>query len=216
MDSSETFRGRNLSRARFHVARSFGKTFKGKRIKMKVAIIGWGSLIWNPGSLLIKGEWKTGPYLPVEFARISRDGRLTLVLYSDAEDVQTMWVYSAHTELGQAIENLRQREETSIGRIGFISRSQHCSQIISPMIINRIKAWAEEKAIDAVIWTDLPSNFKEKTGKDFNEDSVLGYLRSLKGEKLNKAKEYIVNAPGQIDTKVRLRIEAELGWQRKT
>lgn len=183
---------------------------------MKVAILGWGSLIWNPGSLLMKGDWnKTGPYLPIEFARISRDGRLTLVLYPDADDVQTMWAYSSCAELDQAIENLRQREGTSTGWIGFISSGKSRSQIIAPKIINRMKGWAEEKGLDAVIWTYLPSNFKEKTGKDFNKDNVLKYLRSLKGDKLNKAKEYIENSPGQIDTKIRLRIEAELGWQRK-
>jgi hypothetical protein len=48
---------------------------------MKIAVLGWGSLIWQPRELRISLPiWKTdGPELPVEFARVSMDGRLTLV-----------------------------------------------------------------------------------------------------------------------------------------
>jgi hypothetical protein len=48
---------------------------------MKIAVIGWGSLIWCPGSLRIQTAWHNdGPSLPIEFARILKDGRLTLVI----------------------------------------------------------------------------------------------------------------------------------------
>ena len=48
---------------------------------MKIAILGWGSLIWNQNGLPVKGQWKkNGPVLPIEFSRVSRDGRLTLVI----------------------------------------------------------------------------------------------------------------------------------------
>jgi len=45
----------------------------------KIIVLGWGSLIWDPRELKIKNsEWqKDGPNLPIEFARISQDGRLT-------------------------------------------------------------------------------------------------------------------------------------------
>lgn len=49
---------------------------------MAIAILGWGSLIWCPGNLRIRGPWRhDGPVLPIEFARISADGRLTLVVH---------------------------------------------------------------------------------------------------------------------------------------
>ncbi len=48
---------------------------------MKIAYLGWGSLIWDPGMLPISGDWKPGgPVLPIEFSRISDNGRLTLVI----------------------------------------------------------------------------------------------------------------------------------------
>jgi hypothetical protein len=176
---------------------------------MRITFLGWGSLIWKLGCLKIKGCWKTdGPFLPIEFARISKDGRLTLVLYSHASNVQTLWALSAYNDLKQSIENLACREETSKGNIGFaniLNNSSHCNTV--PNILPIIQRWAREKKLDAVVWTDLCSNFKE-----LNEDNVIEYLRNLKGETLCKAKTYICKAPKQIKTKIRLRIIQEFGW----
>ena len=48
---------------------------------MKIAILGWGSLIWNPRILKVAGDWTLdGPTLPIEFSRISDNDRLTLVI----------------------------------------------------------------------------------------------------------------------------------------
>ena len=50
---------------------------------MKIAILAWGSLIWQPKDLLLDTEfgWKEdGQILPIGFARILKDGRLTLLL----------------------------------------------------------------------------------------------------------------------------------------
>jgi hypothetical protein len=42
---------------------------------MKIAIVGWGSLIWDPRDLHLATA-----ILPIEFSRISDNGRLTLVV----------------------------------------------------------------------------------------------------------------------------------------
>ena len=181
---------------------------------MKITFLGWGSLIWDPRNLRITGSWQNdGPFLPIEFARISEGGRLTLVLYPDVTDVQTLWAYADETDLHKAIENLRDREGTSIQRIGFTSiadKSGCCNAV--PNVLPRIRQWAEEKRIDAAIWTDLPANFKEKTGMDLNGSSVVEYLRSLKGNTLRDAQDYIQRAPEQIETKIRSKIREEFGW----
>lgn len=60
---------------------------------MRIACIGWGSLVWSPGILRCEGEWHlNGPLLPLEFARTSKDGRLTLVLMDGAAPVPSLWV----------------------------------------------------------------------------------------------------------------------------
>jgi len=70
---------------------------------MKIAYIGWGSLIWKQGSLKLRGIWQSdGPYLPVEFARVSQDGRLTLVLCRGVSSVQTLWAYAEEENLNAA------------------------------------------------------------------------------------------------------------------
>lgn len=58
---------------------------------MRIACIGWGSLIWNQKDLLIYGEWyKNGPALPIEFVSQSSDDRLTLVISDLAKPVPTL------------------------------------------------------------------------------------------------------------------------------
>ncbi len=182
---------------------------------MNIAILGWGSLIWNPKNLKVESRWYSeGPLLPIEFARISKDSRLTLVLCPDAKNVQTLWAYSSYKDLEHAIENLQKREETpdpqKIGYVSIPTDTRRCEVV--PAIFNVIHIWATEKSIDAVIWTDLPQNFKEKTQMELNEENVIKYLRSLKGKKLSNAKKYIKKAPKQIATKLRRSIEMQLGW----
>lgn len=47
----------------------------------KIAILAWGSLYWDKRTLAIQSEWnEDGPTLPIAFSRISKDGRLTLVI----------------------------------------------------------------------------------------------------------------------------------------
>lgn len=181
----------------------------------KIAFLGWGSLIWDLRDLQITGSWETdGPLLPVEFARVSQDGRLTLVLYPDVSDVPVLWARAAHKDLQQAIDNLRRREGTSTNSIGFLSIPDNRSRYdVIPDILPRIRCWAKEKGLDAVVWTALPSNFQAKTKMEFNEDNVVKYLRSLKGDALHDAETYVRKAPEQIETKIRNRIRQEFGWE---
>jgi hypothetical protein len=75
---------------------------------MKIACLGWGSLIWNPGSLPIQREWfKDGPFGSVEFTRQSSDGRITLIINPNAFPVRLLWAHMLTTELQPAREALR-------------------------------------------------------------------------------------------------------------
>jgi hypothetical protein len=181
---------------------------------MKIVFLGWGSLIWCPDNLKVRGKWyKDGPCLPVEFARISKNGRLTLILYPNADRVKVLWAYAEVNNLNEAIKKLRIREKTIQCRIGFILIKENKSRCqVVPEILNEIRDWATKKKLDAVVWTDLLSNFKEERRKEFNGNNVIEYLENLSGEKQQKAREYIEKAPSQIMTRMRRIIKKELGW----
>ena len=159
---------------------------------MKIAVLGWGSLICNKGCLKIKEEWhEDGPYLPVEFARISSGGRLTLVLLPGAEKVQVLWTYMAMDYLEEAIKNLAEREKTpNQNNIGFIDIINSCSRSkVIPDVVGTIEELAHKKEIKAVIWTDLSSNFKKKTNTEFTISNAIACLESLSYYKKRKAEE---------------------------
>jgi hypothetical protein len=46
----------------------------------------------------------------------------------------------------------------------------------------------------------------------FSEDNAILYLKGLKGDALRKSETYVRRAHKQVMTKIRRRIENELGW----
>ncbi len=174
---------------------------------MTIACLGWGSLIWDPRELPIQGQWSDdGPLVSVEFSRQSRDGRITLVVESNATPVRTFWAVMDTHNLAASRSDLQKREDCKLQAIGSWSAGTQ-----SPRSIPDLHKWASARKIDAVIWTNL----KPKIGNEYRTpsiDEVVSYLRSLRGAKRDCAERYIRLAPRQIDTAYRRRIEAELGW----
>ena len=181
---------------------------------MEIAVLGWGSLIWSPRGLKLAGQWQPdGPRLPVEFARVSQDERLTLVLYPGAELVQVLWAPSACSSLEEAVADLAAREGTSRQRIGYLSFFNGLYRCeAAPEALEQIRSWAGSRSFDAVIWTDLPSNFSAKTNMPFSPDNAVTYLGALKKYSFEKAKEYLAKAPKQVSTPVRRQAEEILQW----
>jgi len=183
---------------------------------MKIAILGWGSLIWQPKALKYDREldWdKNGPYLPIEFSRISNDGRLTLVIDDNATPVQVLFAISQYKKLDEAILDLAIREGCDKDRIG---RYDKVSDEFIPNDFSfqkAIKEWIKKTDCDAVIWTNLGKRFKDKIGLTHNIENVIQYLETLPKEAKVIAEEYIRKAPEQIKTKFRKKIEEELNWK---
>jgi len=179
---------------------------------MQIVILGWGSLIWDQGNLPLKTEWQIGGVeLPVEFSRVSdrRDGALTLVIDPDnGQNVSTRFAISKRTELEDAICDVRSREETLVKRIGYVNLidgSQRCK--VYPEVSHAIRAWASRNSFDAVVWTDLPSNFRDKVDVQFSVEEAARYLHGLPENGAVKARVYIMNAPQEIDTPLRRRLK---------
>lgn len=174
-----------------------------------IACLGWGSLIWNPGTLPIRRYWfDDGPLVPVEFARRSQDGRITLVIVPGARPVRVLWALMDAEAHDDALEQLRKREGIGTNKVNeHVGGWPHGTKDAIP----GIEEWAHARDLDGVIWTALPAKFggKERTP---SEDEVIIHLRGLRGTQRDTAERYIRRAPRQIDTVYRRRIEAEFGW----
>ena len=177
---------------------------------MKIACIGWGSLIWNSGVLKIRNKWyEDGPILPIEFSRISDDGRVTLIIDKAGTPVRTLWALMTSNNLTTAIDSLKERENVKKDDIiqSVLATDRNKDEIRSVLI-----KWLKTKQLDAAIWTGL--SFSKKT--DFKRPSIDFILNHLKNtldyNARNVAEEYIRKAPKQIDTEYRRKIELEFGW----
>ncbi|VYT66837.1 hypothetical protein [Metakosakonia massiliensis] len=175
---------------------------------MKIACLGWGSLIWKSGSLPVAGEWRhDGPSLPVEFCRVSDGGELATVLCMNAPAVPVMWAWLSETQLDLACRALRQREAIP---------DERCDDIGSLLVTGRptgvIASWAAQRGIEAVIWTDLPPASASIEGRVPALDEAVAYLNGLTGEAREHARDYISRVPAQIDTPYRRAIGETLGW----
>ena len=179
---------------------------------MRIGCLGWGSLIWDPRDLPFRGIWfRDGPLVPIEFARQSKDDRITLVLVSGRPVVRSLWSVLSVRSLDEAQTALAKREGTDKENIG-VWKTGTADANTSLQVCQTIGQWAMRLALDSVVWTALPAQFNgEKRVPTVRE--VVGHLSNLQHEKRRNAEEYIRMAPRQIDTDYRRRIEADLHWK---
>jgi hypothetical protein len=179
---------------------------------MTIACLGWGSLIWNTGALPTAGTWQTdGPSVPVEFARQSDDGRMTLVIVDETRSVPVLWSGLASPDIASAKAALAAREgigAQNIHRsIGFWTPRDRSSGVEVAAIGN----WAARRELDGVVWTRLRARFS-RSFRTPTIDEVIEYLETLEGDKRQRAETYVRRAPLQIRTAYRVEIERRLGW----
>src|SRR5690606_16869015 len=108
-----------------------------------------------------------GPGLRLEFARVSssRKGALTLVLVNEPIGQVCTVSYSMidRMELEDAICDVRRREGCNIADIGYCRIDTAEGRGRDPAVMTAVRAWGESKSFDAVVWTDLPENFADKS-----------------------------------------------------
>jgi hypothetical protein len=180
---------------------------------MVIACLGWGSLVWNPGGLPISSAWRADdPAIPVEFARQSDNGRITLVITGGAPEVPVLWAKLAAGDTEKAKGELALREGIS---------SRNISSSIgywTPVAASRgpgaeaIGRWAETLGHNGVVWTALRPRFA-KEYRTPSQTEVVAYLANLTGEQRVEAEKYVRRAPAQIRTPYRAALETQLGWQ---
>jgi hypothetical protein len=180
---------------------------------MKIAILGWGSLLWDPKELKLAAPFEhNGPRLPIEFCRISQNRRLTLIIDETFGTLcRTYAAASAFGTLEEAMENLRLREEmTSAADIGFITvAAQERNPAATerhPHAVETIADWALHAGYDAAIWTALESHFERHTREPFSVNAAMRFLEELEQNDkpaFARALEYIRRAPEATQTPLR-------------
>ena len=186
----------------------------------KIAVLGWGSLLWDLDDLTPKvtGDWGVaeGPTLPFEFVRVSDKRNLALVVVIDYEhgvECKTSHIESRKLALDEAIDDLAARERAQIANIGHCRSHDDGKESGNPDAVTRIRGWLQESPYDAAVWTDLPRNFKERVGVDFSLDAAIGYLSKLPAPSLEEARRYIENAPSNVETPLRAALRNQQWWR---
>lgn len=180
---------------------------------MTLVCIAWGSLIWRPGPLPVSGTWQPdGPALPVEFARQSRDNRMTLVICDESTPVTAFWATLDVANLAAAKEALAAREGIGSGNIAGSVGWWSAGSQSRGNTADLVAAWAHGRDISGAVWTALKPRFGGTTRVP-SVAEVVQHLSGLEGAEKEAAKEYVRRAPVQIRTAYRAAIEEALGWR---
>lgn len=183
-----------------------------------IAVIGFGSLIWDIEILSphVKGNWKMyeGPTLPLEFSLISKKRLYALALVIDhinGAKCPTCIIDSKRASIYEARQDLAIRERTPIEMIGYFDKKENKSHSTSIATTNQISNWLDTVQYDAAIWTDCKTNFESLTGKIFTARNALDYLYNLPESGKTEAKKYILNAPDKVSTPLRKLFNESIG-----
>lgn len=191
----------------------------GQLQAVRIALLGWGSLLWEGGPEFDKyhDEWKSdGPQVQLEFSRISKTrlGALTLVVDREHGVPTTVaWCFSTRLRVEDAMCDLRCREGTTLDNIGRLdlpvispaANGETANNVVEdPMVV-----WAKSKGIGVVIWTALSSNFASKRKIGFSVGAAVSYVKTLPPEGKVKAAEYVWRAPEFVQTPVRGALQQE-------
>ena len=182
---------------------------------MNIAILGWGSLLWDKRRDFEEqhAEWEfDGPELKIEFSRISstRSGALTLVIDpASGSPCRVAHVRSKRTDPDDAVRDLRFREETTATNIGLFFADGTRLQSKDEESVNAVRTWASRKNVDVVVWTDLSSNFFQTLGQPFSIENALLHLQALDSSARSCAAAYVSRAPDFVVTRLRASLRSQ-------
>jgi hypothetical protein len=190
---------------------------------MRIACIGWGSLLWDPRTLPMAEAFRAfGPMLPIEFSRVSLDGRVTLVIDPSAPPLLTFSTRLAVDSLTAAVDALGEREKIvperraewvgrrvrrSLAAAGAVGESGETHAVDG--VIDR---WLASTELDGVVWTALPARGPKGESALPDRDDLVAHLESLAGPDRARAEQYVRRTPRSVRTPHRAHFEERLGW----
>jgi hypothetical protein len=141
-------------------------------MQAQIAILGWGSLLWDvrPEFDEQHGDWRPdGPTLKLEFSRVSstRLGALTLVIDPEHGVPTTVaWCLSRRNDPDDAVADLRCREGCPIR---YIARLNVVASVHDKSLVHddtkEIATWAHARRIAVVLWTSPSKQLRGNGGE---------------------------------------------------
>jgi hypothetical protein len=184
-------------------------TETGSRSQNGIAILGWGSLLWDkcyPEFEQHHGPWELdGPLLNLEFSRVSssRDNALTLVIDPHhGSACRVAYAMSERRNSQDAIADLCSREKTTSDNIGCYFADESAHRAKDARSLGTISQWAQTRLLDVVIWTDLGPSFEDVPNADF-VCAAIRHIQQLPPTGKAKAAEYVWRSPTFVDTPLR-------------
>lgn len=191
---------------------------------MAIAILGWGSLLWQKNSNVCGGEdedilqikeaeWnEDGPTLPIEFCKKSSRDRITLVISKKyGSPCKTYWATSKFDDFDRARRNLQCREGNKEGdKIYYIRRHEGALCVYPELppedgnLFAEIRKWLDERPyLNGVLWAGFAADEKLFGEKKDYEKNLRLYLQNQcdrKSKHWSCIKEYFEKAPGETKT----------------
>lgn len=179
---------------------------------MRIAIVGWGHLVWDPRNLDHTREWQAdGPLLPVEFARFASGPRLLPVLVEGAPLQPTLWTLSRKSSVLAAAADLVIRDQVWTQDVAHWTRAEAMGQDSGVEAI--IGPWVLSRGLDGAVWRAAGPNLPDLSPGIAGDEAKLDYLRELVARgRESLARETFVRTPAQIRTPFRELVRRELGW----
>lgn len=180
---------------------------------MRIACLGWGSLIWKPGVLPVVEPWRRdGPDLPIDFARESEGGELAAVICETAPMSRVMWALLNVDSIAVARELLRLREKIPSSRPRSVGSYAKGMSVPRLPFAEDIASWACQQQLDGVVWTALPPRSLGMECRVPTLDEALHYFQQLPPAQRQHAELYVRSAPRFIATELRQVLSREWGW----
>lgn len=193
------------------------------KLPRAIAVLTWGALSWDPRELPLVHEdpenpqaaWRAGgPELPIEFSRVAVDCRLIPVIDPlNGVPVPTLWAMSRRNDLDAAVADLMKaegvRNRKLVGFVDTLDNRHRC--LAHGAMAEPVKAWARDHGVVCVIWSELPPNFENHTGRPFSPDAAVQHLSGLPRVLSDQARAYLDRAPACVSTPLRRRL-ADGGW----
>ncbi len=175
-----------------------------------IAVLGWGSLIWDPRELVLENPWVgNGPMIRVDYLRRSSRNRVTLVLHQSAAEVPSLSTSYAGSNWTRVRDMLVLREGVTAQPEAIHHWTTGEGEGVN---IAGLPKWAESNGVDHVLWTALPPRWDRIDGRVPTLEQVVGFLEGLRPDRHHAAEEYVRRTPAQVMTTIREAIQVRLGW----